>query len=117
MSSTPALECEEKTAPAPGKAPPRSSLGDGFAWALTDHCCRACFSRVLVRETFDRRRIYRCAGCGIEREGRAESSICCCGMKLKTGVDAGLRCGANPDRSPEFPAEIVAAQIEPSTGK
>jgi len=83
---------------------------DDYQWAITPHCCRVCFSRVLVRETFDRRRIYRCAGCGVEKEGRSEAAICSCGMKLKTGVDAGIRCEPNPMRSPEWPAEITAAQ-------
>lgn len=66
---------------------------------------------MLVRETFDRRRVYRCAGCGIEKEGRSESAICSCGIKLKTGVDAGIRCIDNKEKSPEWPAEIVAAQV------
>lgn len=83
-----------------------------YHWAITDHVCRVCFSRVLVRETFDRRRIYRCSGCGIEKEGRSEAAVCCCGIKLKSGVDAGIRCQHNQDRRPEFPAEIVAAQAE-----
>ena len=63
-----------------------------------------------MRETFDRRRIYRCSGCGVEKEGRSEAAICACGIKLKTGVDAGIRCELNPDRSPEWPAEVTAAQ-------
>ena len=63
-----------------------------------------------MRETFDRRRIYRCSGCGVEKEGRSEADICACGIKLKTGVDAGIRCELNPDRSPEWPAEVTAAQ-------
>ena len=79
-------------------------------WKLVPHVCRVCFSRVLVRETFDHRRIYRCSGCGIEKEGRSEAAICSCGIKLKTGVDAGIRCELNPDRSPEWPAEVTAAQ-------
>lgn len=79
-------------------------------WVITDHICRACFSRVLMRETFDMRRIYRCAGCGIEQEGKSEAAICCCGMKLKSGLDMGVRCERNPMKSPEFPAEITAAQ-------
>lgn len=79
-------------------------------WIITDHICRVCFSRVLMRETFDRRRIYRCAGCGVESEGRSEAAVCCCGMRLKTGVDAGIRCQRNDRPTPEFPAEITATQ-------
>lgn len=82
-------------------------------WTITDHVCRCCFGRVLVRETFDRKRVYRCSNCGLEAEGRTEAAVCCCGMKLKTGVDAGIRCGVNHDRTPEFPSEITACQVAP----
>lgn len=79
-------------------------------WTITDHVCRVCFSRVLVREAFDRRKTYRCSGCGIEQVGTSTAAICCCGIKLKTGVDAGIRCEKNPAKSPEFPCEITASQ-------
>jgi len=79
-------------------------------WVITDHICRICFSRVLMREAFDRRKTYRCAGCGVEAEGHHETAVCCCGIKLKTGVDAGIRCAINTERSPEWPAEITATQ-------
>lgn len=81
-------------------------------WSISDHVCRACFSRVLVRETFDRRKIFRCSNCEIEAEGRSESAICCCGIKLKTGVDAGIRCHRQESPSPEFPSRVVASQAE-----
>lgn len=81
-------------------------------WALTDHVCRCCFGRVLVRETFDHRRVYRCSNCGVEQEGRSEAAICACGLKLKTGVDAGIRCQRQEAPTPELPAEITAAQVE-----
>lgn len=84
----------------------------GPLWAITDHVCRVCFARVLVRETFDHRRVYRCTGCGIEREGRSEAAICACGIKLKTGVDAGIRCARAEAPTPEFPAEVTAVQAE-----
>ena len=79
-------------------------------WIITDHICRVCFSRVLLRETFDHRKIYRCAGCGAEQEGRSEAAVCCCGIRLKSGIDAGIRCQVNANPTPEFPAQIVAAQ-------
>lgn len=105
-SHTPTTHAE-KMQPRAAQTAPR---GLDFAWAITPHICRVCFSRILVRETFDRRRIYRCSGCGAEAEGRSESAVCCCGIKLKTGVDAGIRCEVNQDRSPEWPAEVTAAQ-------
>ena len=82
-------------------------------WVITDHICRVCFGRVLMREAFDHKRTYRCSCCGIEADGRTEAAVCCCGIKLKTGVDAGIRCGPNTDKSPEFPSEIVATQASP----
>lgn len=85
----------------------------GPLWSITNHVCRCCFGRVLVRETFDRRRVYRCSNCGLEAEGRSEAAICACGIKLRTGVDAGIRCQVNAEKSPEWPSEITAAQAEP----
>lgn len=84
-----------------------------FSWHLEPHCCRACFGRLLSRETFDRRRIYRCSNCGAEREGSDSRVICCCGLKLRTGRDMGVRCVVNESKSPEFPSEIVAMQVDP----
>lgn len=84
---------------------------DDFQWRLTSHVCRACFGRVLMRETFDRRKIFRCSNCGAEREGHDSRVICTCGLKLRTGIDAGVRCVVNKDKSPEWPSEIVAEQV------
>lgn len=82
-------------------------------WVIEDHCCRACFGRVLMRETFDLRRIYRCSNCGAEAEGKTAAAICSCGIKLKTGVDAGIRCQVHAEPTPEFPSQVVAAQLIP----
>lgn len=88
-----------------------------FEWRITPHVCRACFGRVLMRETFDRRRIFRCSNCGVEREGHDTRAICCCGLKLRTGIDAGVRCQVNEERSPEWPSEIIAEQVASNTAK
>lgn len=83
-----------------------------FQWTITRHICRACMGRVLKRESFDGKRHYRCANCGIEREGVSESAMCCCGMKLgRAQRDAGVRCITNPLRTPECMSEIVATQV------
>jgi hypothetical protein len=84
-------------------------------WEFTEHISRCCFARVMVREAFDRKRTYRCSCCDLEAQGHSEAAICCCGIKLKTGVDAGIRCEQNPDKSPEFPASITATQTAPPT--
>ncbi|ATI15689.1 hypothetical protein [Bordetella phage vB_BbrM_PHB04] len=85
---------------------------DNWDWKLTPHVCRACFGRVLMRETFDRRKVFRCSNCGAEREGHDSRVICTCGLKLRTGIDAGVRCMVNADKSPEWPSEIVAEQVQ-----
>lgn len=100
----------KKMQPSPEDEPSRAKDGQ-YLWQITDHCCRVCFGRILVRETFDRRRIYRCSCCGVEAQGKTEAAVCCCGVKLKTGVDAGIRC-QRAEPTPEFPAEITAAQAE-----
>ena len=84
-----------------------------MAWYLTDHVCRVCFGRVLCYVHFDRRRTYRCSCCGLSVEGKSEAAICACGIRLKNGRDAGVRCVPNDERSPENPAEIVARQVDP----
>lgn len=81
-------------------------------WAIEDHVCRVCFGRILMRETFDRRRIYRCSNCGAEAEGRTAAVVCSCGIKLKTNVDAGIRCQVHDTPTPEFPSQVVAVQAE-----
>lgn len=86
-----------------------------FEWKITDHACRACLGRVLTRRTFEGKRIYRCACCGIEREGPGVAELCCCGIKLRKGhgqMDSGIRCVSNPARTPENLAEIVAVSVE-----
>lgn len=82
-----------------------------LTWALTAHVCRACMGRVLMRESVDGRRVYRCSNCGAEREGANEAAVCCCGIRFGRGRrDAGIRCVPNPAPTPECPAEIVAVQ-------
>lgn len=117
MPDPPSQAADEKK-PARSVTPPRrtsptrsAAVGDPNSWAITDHVCRVCFGRVLARETFDHRRIYRCSNCGVEREGKSELAICCCGIKLKTGVDAGIRCAINPQPTPELPSEVIAEQV------
>ena len=83
-----------------------------FAYRIEEHVCRVCLGRVLCRETFDHKRIYRCSNCGVEREGHDARVICCCGMKLRTSVDLGVRCIPNTDRRPELPNEVIAQQVQ-----
>jgi hypothetical protein len=61
-------------------------------------------------KSIDGRRVYRCAQCGARGDSDDASVICCCGIRLKTGADAGVRCVVNDAPSPECPLEIVAEQ-------
>jgi hypothetical protein len=85
--------------------------GERPFWQLAAHCCRSCFGRVLLGESTDGQRVYRCAQCGARGHGDDASVICCCGIRLRTGVDAGVRCVLNEAPSPECPLEIVAEQV------
>jgi len=81
-------------------------------WEVTDHVCRACFGRILKRESDDGDGwLYRCSNCGAEAAGRRETVICSCGIKLRTGKDAGIRCMPNTQPTPECPSQIVAEQV------
>ena len=91
------------------------SKSDQFLWSITQHACRVCLGRVLMRKTFEGKKVYRCACCGIEREAASPASICACGIRMRQGhgpMDLGVRCLPNPDRTPENMAEIVAASVE-----
>lgn len=93
-------------------APPKKAPPEEFSWRITKHVCRACMGRVLMRETFEGRRVYRCSNCGIEREGRSELALCCCGIRFgKAQRDAGIRCLPNPMRTPECMSEIIAQEV------
>ncbi len=88
----------------------------GFVWALTAHVCVVCMGRILERALLSgpgiapgKERVYRCADCGVERDGVTPAVLCACGLKLK-GRQLGLKCEPNSERSPEFPPEIIARQ-------
>lgn len=87
------------------------SQDDPQRWTLTAHCCRICFGRVLTRTTFDGRKIYICSNCETTIEGDGPQCLCCCGIKLRKSVDAGIRCTVNPNRTPENVSVILAEQL------
>ncbi len=83
---------------------------DRRLWSITPHVCSKCLGRVLVTENKDGSQTARCSNCGAEGEG-GHKSICACGLKLKSGKSAGLKCVANPNRSADLPSEIVASAV------
>lgn len=76
-------------------------------WELTEHVCAICLGRALYDREGNR---SRCSNCGVEGDGKPKR-ICCCGIKLKNGKDAGIRCIVNPAPTPEMPAQIVATEV------
>jgi hypothetical protein len=84
---------------------------ESVSWQLAPHCCGSCFGRVLRANSPDGRHVFRCAQCGVCAEGGEPSVICCCGIRLKTGEDAGVRCVVNKTPSTECPLEVVAEQV------
>lgn len=82
----------------------------GRLWTITDHVCKFCLSRVLVSENPDGTTIARCSNCEAEAMG-GHKALCACGLKLKNGKSAGLRCVRNPSPSAEMPARIVASAV------
>lgn len=89
-------------------------------WTLEPHCCRSCFSRLVSQPGADGNTLYLCTNCGLEAVGADASALCCCGLKIrrptklhKSGhhlVDAGVRCGPNPDIRPDFPSLFIATE-------
>ena len=88
------------------------SRADG--WRLEPHVCRSCFSRLVSKpaDDDDHHRLYHCPNCGLEAEGTRASVLCACGTKIRRGkgsfADAGLRCHANSNPTPDFPHLFVA---------
>ena len=83
------------------------------AYVFTEHCCRACFGRIL--RAVDGAH-YRCAECGLIVSHPKVTALCACGTKLGNGRLVGLRCQRNPDGpTPEAPAEIVVGLVGAGT--
>jgi hypothetical protein len=86
-------------------------------WEVIDHCCRACFSRLLRRPiegSSPQLYQFMCSGCGASGDGDHPRAICSCGMTLRNGKNLGVRCVVNDKVSPEVPFQIVARQVDQS---
>jgi hypothetical protein len=63
-------------------------------YSMTDHCCRRCRGRILCSDDG----VYVCAECGLITDDDDDCAnhhvedICCCGITLRGGKDARLRC-------------------------
>ena len=79
-------------------------------WKFTDHCCRVCLGRVLVADNADGTQTAKCSICELEADGD-HKSICACGLKLKSGKSAGLKCKRQEMPTAEMPARVVAVAM------
>lgn len=86
-----------------------------FSWKLTDHLCRVCFGRVLVRTTTSGMKVYLCSNCETEAEGVSSKVLCACGLQIGK-KDAGIRCHINTSIKPEDPGIVVASQVTSTKG-
>jgi hypothetical protein len=51
---------------------------------------------------------YRCSNCGHETGKLKE--LCFCGHHYPSGASSRVRCVPNPEKTPEFPHEVVLMQ-------
>ena len=51
---------------------------------------------------------YRCSNCGEETVKLKD--LCFCGHRYPSGASSRVRCVSNPERTPEFPHEVVLMQ-------
>lgn len=77
-------------------------------WAVTDHCCRYCYGRVLKRRVSPIYSVVRCAKCDTEVRGD-EQALCWCGQNVG---DRGkiYECVRNPSVSPELPNAVLVRE-------
>ena len=90
--------------------------GSEFQWRMEPHVCRICYGRLLSRGNIEGKRVLRCSNCGTEVVAARVSGLCCCGITLRGGRNAGVRCITNPRRSPEMPSEIVVQAADVPAG-
>lgn len=82
-------------------------------WELTDHLCRRCWGRLLIRNGEDGLTDVRCSNCGAEAHGK-EDALCCCG--IEANGKHPFECVRNPEKSVS-PAEIAVREREQKDGK
>lgn len=51
---------------------------------------------------------YRCSNCG--HETAKLKDLCFCGHRYPSGASSRVRCVVNPQKTPEFPHEVVLMQ-------
>ncbi len=96
-------------------------------WDLEPHVCKHCFGRIASKALTGGLIEYQCTNCGVSSKAIEPSMLCACGIKLHVAEDgkrvgaatrdAGIRCMANPKKSPSFPAEYVAAYVDQKAKK
>jgi hypothetical protein len=77
-------------------------------WEVSDHACRFCLGRVLVRAGRGAPAEVRCAQCGAKADG-GPSALCCCGADCGA-LGYALECFKNPNVTNEVPHEIMVRE-------
>jgi hypothetical protein len=77
-------------------------------WEVSNHACRCCFGRVLVRMRRSKVVEVRCAECDAHRFGPVET-LCCCGVEVGA-LGRALECVPNPEVSVEAPQKIMVRE-------
>lgn len=94
---------------------PKKSAERAERWSVVDHLCRICFGRLMIRRAESGKLVVKCAECDAAIEG-SHLDICCCGVTLQSGANAGLRCMKNEARTPEQPQAIIVRHVPQEEG-
>lgn len=77
-------------------------------WDVSDHACRYCFGRVLIRIRRGKVVEARCAECDQRLPG-AVDNLCCCGVEAGA-LGRALECVPNPAVNAEAPQKIMVRE-------
>jgi len=88
--------------------PARAIVASRPKWEVSDHACRCCFGRILVRTRRDKVVEARCAECDAHRFGPVDK-LCCCGVEVGA-LGRALECVPNPEVSVEAPQKIMVRE-------
>jgi len=93
----------------------------GHGWSLTDHVCIECMhGAILTKIGLDGLPQSMCSCCRAKAKNGDVKELCWCGATFsdvkrgpgkRKGASMGFRCVKNPNRGPQCPLYIVAAEI------
>jgi hypothetical protein len=93
-------------------APIAAGVTEPSEWYVTDHVCKFCYGRLLIRRNESGHRHVFCPNCEANVTGNPKS-LCMCGRVTWNGKDAGFRCVRNMNKTQEAQQVIIAIQVNP----